>query len=74
VAELIATPHPAADEALVRALATQSPILVEWLADRCGVSVSLQSKTAAGGHARPRLHAVGEQGGATLAAALEGAA
>jgi fumarate reductase flavoprotein subunit len=74
VAELIATPHPAADEALVRALATQSPILVEWLADRCGVSVSLQSKTATGGHARPRLHAVGEQGGATLAAALVRAA
>src|SRR5689334_3279747 len=34
------------DADLARALVEHSPVLVEWLADRCGAQVSLQSKTA----------------------------
>ena len=68
-----AAPGRAAPE-LVRAIVEQSAALVEWLANRCGVGVTLQSKTAAGGHGVPRLHAVGEQGGAGLVAALVRAA
>jgi succinate dehydrogenase/fumarate reductase flavoprotein subunit len=62
------------DGDVARAVVEHSPVLVEWLADRCGAQVSLQSKTASGGHRIPRLHAVGEQGGASLAGALVRAA
>jgi fumarate reductase flavoprotein subunit len=55
---------------LAKALVSQGASLVEWLADRCGVQVSLQSTTAKGGHSAPRLHAMGEQGGGTLMSTL----
>ena len=59
---------------LAGALVGQAASLVEWLADRCGVQVVLQSTTAGGGHGAPRLHGVGEQGGASLIATLTRAA
>ncbi|HXJ34526.1 MAG TPA: FAD-binding protein [Candidatus Eisenbacteria bacterium] len=60
--------HLEADE--TAALVAQSAALVEWLEKRCGVQVTLQSRTAVAGHSAPRLHAVGEQGGASLIATL----
>ncbi len=62
------------DPALARAIVEQGAGLVEWLADRCGVQVTLQSTTATEQHSIARLHAVGEQGGASLVAALTRAA
>ena len=62
------------DVALADALVSQGASLVEWLADRCDVEVRLQSTTAQGGHGIARLHSVGEQGGASLIAALTRAA
>lgn len=59
---------------LARALVPQAPSLVEWLADRCGAQIGLQSKVPSGGHAAARLHAVGEQGGASLITVLARAA
>ena len=63
-----------ADPAVTGAVVGQAVALVEWLADRCGVQIALQSTTATGGHGRARLHSVGEQGGASLATALVRAA
>ena len=62
------------DPTLADALAAQGASLVEWLADRCDVQVRLQSTTAQGGHGIARLHSVGDQGGASLIAALTRAA
>jgi fumarate reductase flavoprotein subunit len=62
------------DAALADALVAQGAALVEWLADRCDVQVRLQSTTAQGGHGVARLHSVGDQGGASLIAALTRAA
>ena len=59
---------------LADALVAQGASLVEWLADRCDVDVRLQSATAQGGHGVARLHSVGDQGGASLIAALARAA
>src|SRR5262245_50700938 len=58
LADLVATSHPHVDEGLAGALVRQSASLVEWLADRCGVSISLQPSVATGGHTTARLHAV----------------
>jgi fumarate reductase flavoprotein subunit len=70
LADLVAESHHHLDMELARALATESAGLVEWLADRCGVAVSLVARSDGRGHTRPRLHALGEQGGAGLVAAL----
>jgi fumarate reductase flavoprotein subunit len=74
LAELDATPRHANDPALAKALVDQGAALVEWLADRCGAQVTLQSTSPSGGHRIARLHAVGEQGGASLLATLARAA
>jgi len=68
-----ATPDHGAPE-LADALVGQGASLVEWLADRCGAQVALQSTTPLGGHGAPRLHAVGDQGGASLISTLARAA
>jgi fumarate reductase flavoprotein subunit len=57
------------DAALAGALVRESGPLVEWLADRCGIAVTLVGGSGRG-HARARVHAVGEQGGAVLAGRL----
>ena len=74
LADLADYTHDDADAALARALVPQSGALVEWLADRCGAPIALQSTKPAGGHTAARLHAVGDQGGATLAGILARAA
>ncbi len=70
IADLRATTRHYLETDEAAALVAQSAGLVDWLADRCGVQVTLQSRTAVGGHSAPRLHAVGEQGGASLVATL----
>jgi fumarate reductase flavoprotein subunit len=65
--------HPA-DPDVARAIIEQGAGLVEWLADRCGAQITLQSTTPAGHHSIGRLHAVGEQGGASLITVLARAA
>jgi fumarate reductase flavoprotein subunit len=74
VADVEATTRHHVEPELAHALAAQGASLVEWLADRCGAQVALQSKTPTGGHGAARLHAVGEQGGASLVTALVRAA
>jgi len=71
-----ATPgmHGDVPPAVAEAIIGQSASLVEWLADRCGAQVALQSAKTSGGHARPRLHSVGDQGGASLITVLARAA
>jgi fumarate reductase flavoprotein subunit len=64
----------AGDSELVRAIVDQGAGLVEWLADRCGAQIALQSTTPTGHHSIARLHAVGEQGGASLITVLARAA
>ena len=68
-----ATPDHGEPE-LASALVAQGAALVEWLADRCGVQVVLQSTTPVGGHGAARLHAVGDQGGTSLITTLARAA
>jgi fumarate reductase flavoprotein subunit len=68
-ADLIAGGAAAGSDEMIRMLAKQSAPLVEWLADRCGAPFQLVgARSDAGGV--PRLHACGEQGGASLVAAL----
>ncbi len=55
------------DTEVIGALAAQSAPLVEWLADRCGITVKV---LPAGAPAPARLHALAEHGGASLIAAL----
>jgi len=74
LADIAASGCQSGDPELTRAVVEQGPALVEWLADRCGVQITLQSTTATGHHSIARLHAVGEQGGASLIAALARAA
>jgi fumarate reductase flavoprotein subunit len=74
VADLAAAGSHPGDPELVRAIVEQGAGLVEWLADRCGAQISLQSTTPMGHHSIARLHAVGEQGGASLIAVLGRAA
>src|SRR5215470_150313 len=68
-ADLLAGGATPETEEVVRALAKQSGPLVEWLADRCGAPFQLV-KTVAGEASVARVHACGEQGGASLVAAL----
>jgi fumarate reductase flavoprotein subunit len=70
MADLIAETHHHLDLELTRAVVAESTALVEWLADRCGMSVALVRESRGRGHTEPRLHTVGEQGGAGLVAAL----
>jgi fumarate reductase flavoprotein subunit len=74
LADLAATGAQTGDPELARAIVDQGAGLVEWLADRCGAQVALQSTTATGHHSIARLHAVGEQGGASIITALVRAA
>jgi len=73
-ADIEATTPDHGDPDLVGALVGQGAALVEWLADRCGAQVMLHSTTPTGGHKAARLHAVGEQGGASLVMTLVRAA
>jgi fumarate reductase flavoprotein subunit len=70
MADLVAETHHHVDEAFARTLIGESAGVVEWLADRCGVSVALVEQSQGRGHTKARLHAVGEQGGAGLIGAL----
>jgi fumarate reductase flavoprotein subunit len=70
MADLVAETHHHLDDAVARALAVESAPLVEWLADRCDVPVTLVRESGDRGHTRPRLHAVSEQGGVGLIAVL----
>jgi len=54
---------------VIRVLAAQAAVLVEWLADRCGSAMRLLP-AGVGGPGPARLHAVAEHGGASLVAAL----
>jgi fumarate reductase flavoprotein subunit len=74
LADITAAGCDLGDPALVQAIVEQGAPLVEWLADRCGAQIALQSTTATGRHSSPRLHAVGDQGGASLIAVLARAA
>jgi fumarate reductase flavoprotein subunit len=74
LADLAATAGHPADPDLTRAVVEQGAALVEWLADRCGAQVVLQSTTATDRHSSPRLHGGGEQGGASLITVLARAA
>jgi len=70
MADLIAETHHHLDLALTRAVVAESAAVVEWLADRCGIAVSLVSESRGRGHTEPRLHALGVEGGAGLVATL----
>jgi fumarate reductase flavoprotein subunit len=70
MADLIAETHHHLDLALARAVVAESAALVEWLADRCGIAVSLVAESRGRGHTEPRLHALGVEGGAGFVAAL----
>jgi fumarate reductase flavoprotein subunit len=61
------------DADLARAVAEQGAPVVAWLADRCGVPITLLPG-AARGHSVARLHSPGERGGARLIAELVRAA
>lgn len=69
VGDLAAVSAHHADAGLAAALAAEAATLVAWLADRCGLAVTLASGTPPG-HTAARLHALGAQGGADLVAAL----
>ncbi len=68
-ADLLAGGVPADAGDVVRALAAQATVLVEWLADRCGAAMRLLP-AGVGGPGPARLHAVAEHGGTSLVAAL----
>lgn len=56
----------ATDPTVARALIAVAPALVEWLADRWGVPLSLATDFNYPGHSRFRCHAVPDRAGATL--------
>jgi len=68
--DLIAETHHHLDQELARAVVAESAALVDWLVDRCGIGVSLVRASGGRGHSQPRLHALGEQGGAGVIATL----
>jgi fumarate reductase flavoprotein subunit len=68
-ADLVAHGATADETEVIRVLAAQAAVLVEWLADRCGAAVRLLP-AGVGGPGPARLHAVAEHGGASLVAAL----
>jgi len=61
------------DADVARAVAEQGAPVVAWLADRCGVPITLLP-AAVRGHSVARLHSPGERGGARLIAELARAA
>jgi len=61
------------DGDVARAVAEQGAPVVAWLADRCGVPITIL-RTAGRGHSVARLHSPGERGGARLIAELVRAA
>jgi len=61
------------DADVARAAAEQGAPVVAWLADRCGVPITLLPATVRG-HSVARLHSPGERGGARLIAELARAA
>src|SRR5439155_784887 len=73
-ADILAASRHHVDRELALALAEQAAPLVEWLADRCGLGVEFMAAYTGAGHCVPRLHALGDQGGASLIAALARAA
>jgi len=73
-ADILAASRHHVEQELALALAEQGAPLVEWLADRCGLGVELMAAFTGAGHSVPRLHAPGDQGGASLLAALARAA
>src|SRR5881296_3379719 len=73
-ADILAASRHHVEQELALALAEQGAPLVEWLADRCGLGVGLMAAFTGAGHSVPRLHALGDQGGASLIAALARAA
>lgn len=58
--------HGEADPTVARALTQVAPVLVEWLAERCAVPLSLATDFSYPGHSRQRCHAVPDRAGATL--------
>jgi len=73
-ADILAGSRHHVERELAMAVAEQGAPLVEWLADRCGLGVELMAAFTGSGHSVPRLHAPGDQGGASLVAALARAA
>ena len=73
-ADILAASRHHVEQELALALGEQGAPLVEWLADRCGLGVELMAAFTGAGHSVPRLHAPGDQGGASLLAALARAA
>jgi fumarate reductase flavoprotein subunit len=69
VADLAAASLHGADERVATAIASEAATLVAWLADRCGLTVTLAPGVPPG-HTAARLHALGAQGGADVVAAL----
>jgi len=55
-----------ADETVARALVTVAPELVAWLADACGLPLSLVTDFRYPGHTVDRCHAVPDRAGATM--------
>lgn len=70
MADLIAETHHRLDLALARAVVAESAAVVEWLADRCAIAVALVPESGGRGHAEPRLHTLGIEGGAGFVATL----
>lgn len=66
LADIEAKTHGTADPALSAALAQVSAPLVEWLADRAGLPLSLVRDFSYPGHSADRLHTVEGRHGSTL--------
>lgn len=73
-ADIAAVSRHHVEPALAAAVAAQSAPLIEWLADRGGLTIEVLARYAAAGHSVPRLHWLAEHGGASLVAALVRAA
>src|SRR5690348_5471481 len=63
IEDLLAATRHALDRELAAAVAGQGAPLVAWLADRCGVPVSVLERNVPAGHSVARLHAPGTRGG-----------
>lgn len=55
-----------ADPVISRALVDVAPSLVEWLADSCGLDLSLVTDFLYPGHTRPRCHSLPDRSGRSL--------
>lgn len=60
----------AADPAISMALTEVAPSLVAWLADACGLDLSLVTDFVYPGHSHPRCHSLPDRSGASLLAGL----